>query len=135
MHPRGATASPPTPTLGRGRASEAGLGWILALGVLALAAPAAAQDLTQPSRELSDLESDAQRLMSQRVQAHDVKRDTFVEERLTDGEPPCRAHGAARRSRRGSVPPPGRVPGPADGFAARVVFLKLFGNKVKRKKG
>ena len=87
MHLRGATASPPTPTLGRGRANEAWLGWILALGVsLLVGSPATAQDLTQPNRELADLESDTQRLMSRGVQPHDSKSDTFVEERLTDGE-------------------------------------------------
>lgn len=87
MHPRGATTSPPTPTLGRGRASEAWLGLILAMGVFLIAAPhAAAQNLTEPNRELADLESDTERLMSQRVQPHDAKSDTFVEERLTDGE-------------------------------------------------
>ena len=86
MHPRGATTSPPTPTLGRGRANGAWLGLILA-GTLAFAVPdAAAQDLTQPNRELSDLESDAQRLLSQRLQANLSKSETFVEERLTDGE-------------------------------------------------
>ena len=86
MHPRGATTSPPTPTLGRGRANEAWLGLILA-GILAFPVPrAAAQDLTQANRELSDLESDAQRFMSRPVRANDMKSDTFVEERLTDGE-------------------------------------------------
>ncbi len=87
MQRRGATASPPTPTLGKGRANEARLGWILALGFALLAAsPVTAQDLSQPNRELADLESDASRLMSRTVQLHDLKSDTFVEERLTDGE-------------------------------------------------
>jgi len=86
MHPRGASTSPPTPTLGRRRANGGRLGLILA-GALAFAAPRAnAQDLSGPNRELSDIESDAQRLMSQPVRAHDLKSDTFVEERLTDGE-------------------------------------------------
>ena len=86
MHPRGATTSPPTPNLGRGRAYEAWLGWILA-GALCLVAPTvSAQDLSQPSRELADLEDDTKRLMAQAVNAHDLKSATFVEERLTDGE-------------------------------------------------
>jgi tetratricopeptide (TPR) repeat protein len=86
MHPRGATTSPPTPTLGRRRANGAWLGLILA-GTLGLAVPrAAAQDLSQANKELSDLESETQRLMSQQVRGHDSKSDTFVEERLTDGE-------------------------------------------------
>jgi tetratricopeptide (TPR) repeat protein len=46
----------------------------------------AAQDMTAANREVSDLESDAQRLMASRVRPHDLKSDTFVEERLTDGE-------------------------------------------------
>ena len=87
MHPRGATPSPPSPTLGRGRAIEAWLGLILAVSVVApIVSPAAAQDLSQPNRQLADLESDTERLMSRRVQPHDLKSDTFVEERLTDGE-------------------------------------------------
>ena len=86
MHPRGATTSPPTPILGRGRANGVWLGLILA-GTLGLAVPqATAQDLTQPNRELSDLESDTQRLMSRPVRGQDLKSETFVEERLTDGE-------------------------------------------------
>ena len=86
MHPRGATQSPPTPTLGRGRASGRGLGLILA-GMLGLAIPTAgAQDFGQVDRALSDLESDTQRLLLQPVRTHDLRSDTFVEERLTDGE-------------------------------------------------
>ncbi len=55
--------------------------------VLASAAPeAAAQDASAATREVADLESDTQRLMAQRVHPHDRKSDTFVEERLTDGE-------------------------------------------------
>ncbi|KPK15302.1 MAG: hypothetical protein AMJ62_09655 [Myxococcales bacterium SG8_38] len=46
-----------------------------------------AQGLDQDAnRELSDLESDAQRLMATPVPPHDLRSDTFVEERLTDGE-------------------------------------------------
>jgi tetratricopeptide (TPR) repeat protein len=63
------------------------VGFVLVLALLASATPdVAAQDLTQVNRELSDLELDTQRLMASRVHADDLKRDTFVEERLTDGE-------------------------------------------------
>jgi len=90
MQARGATASPPTLTLGRGRARRLWLGFILAIGLVAsmalVAHEAAAQDLTSANRELSDLESDAQRLMAGPVRPHDLKSETFVEERLTDGE-------------------------------------------------
>jgi len=47
---------------------------------------AAAQDLDEPTRELASLEDDTRRFMSQPVQTSDLKSDTFVEERLTDGE-------------------------------------------------
>ncbi|MGD8317714.1 MAG: tetratricopeptide repeat protein [Myxococcales bacterium] len=47
---------------------------------------ALAQDLTEANRELSDLESDTQRLMARRIPAEGLKSGTFVEERLTDGE-------------------------------------------------
>ena len=90
MRPRGATTSPPTPTLGRGRAHRVWLGFIqlvLTFGLFASAAPeVAAQDVTAANREVSDLESDTQRLMATRVRPHDLKSSTFVEERLTDGE-------------------------------------------------
>jgi tetratricopeptide (TPR) repeat protein len=87
MQPRGATPSPPTPTLGRGRAQTVWLGFILPFCLSASIAPeAAAQTMTEASRALSDLESDTQRLMADRVRPHDRKSDTFVEERLTDGE-------------------------------------------------
>ncbi len=42
--------------------------------------------MTAANREVSDLESDTQRLMERRVHPHDLKSETFVEERLTDGE-------------------------------------------------
>ncbi|MBW1756628.1 MAG: hypothetical protein JRJ80_10715, partial [Deltaproteobacteria bacterium] len=59
----------------------------MAFGVFASVAPdVAAQDVTAANREVSDLESDTQRLMATRVRPHDLKSDTFVEERLTDGE-------------------------------------------------
>ena len=90
MRPRGATTSPPTPTLGRGRAQRAWLGFIrfaLAFSLFASVTPdVVAQDLTTANREVSDLESDTQRLMANPVPPHDLKSDTFVEERLTDGE-------------------------------------------------
>ena len=87
MRPRGATTSPPTPKLGRGRAQEAWLGFTLVVSLVASIAPdVAAQDLTAANREVADLESDAQRLMARPVRSHDRKSDTFVEERLTDGE-------------------------------------------------
>ena len=87
MRPRGATTSPPTPKLGRGRAQEVWLGFTLVVSLVASIAPdVAAQDLTAANREVADLESDAQRLMARPVRSHDRKSDTFVEERLTDGE-------------------------------------------------
>ncbi len=87
MRARGATASPPSPTTGRGKAGGAWLGLTLASLLLALPAPrAAAQDFDQANRQLSELESDAERLLSHPVRARDTKSDTFVEERLTDGE-------------------------------------------------
>jgi len=90
MRPRGATTSPPTPTLGRGRAQRLWLGFIrfaLAFSLFASVTPdVAAQDLAAANREVSDLESDTQRLMANPVRPHDLKSNTFVEERLTDGE-------------------------------------------------
>ena len=87
MRPRGATASPPTPTLGRGRPRRGWLGIILAVGVSwSPARQAHSQDLAGATRELSDLESDTQRLTADDVRRHDRKSSTFVEERLTDGE-------------------------------------------------
>jgi tetratricopeptide (TPR) repeat protein len=90
MRPRGATTSPPTPTLGRGRAQRAlwaAVSVALCVSLFGPIAPeVAAQDVTAANREVAELESDTQRLMAQRVQPHDLKSDTFVEERLTDGE-------------------------------------------------
>ncbi|RZV54883.1 MAG: tetratricopeptide repeat protein [Deltaproteobacteria bacterium] len=87
MRPGGATGSPPSPTRGRGRAQRIRLGLFLALGLLALDAPeAAAQDLATANRALSELEADAQRLLADPVRPLDLKSETFVEERLTDGE-------------------------------------------------
>ena len=96
MRPRGATTSPPTPTLGRRRAKRGvrdAVPFVLCVSLLAGMAPtafvvsgASAQDVTAANREVAELESDTQRLMAQRVRPHDLKSDTFVEERLTDGE-------------------------------------------------
>ncbi len=87
MRPGGASVSPPSPTLGRGRAQRIWLGFFLAVGVLAsVASQATAQDLAAANRSLSDLEADAQRVMADPVRPLDLKSETFVEERLTDGE-------------------------------------------------
>jgi len=87
MKPRGATTSPPTPTLGRGRAQGVWLGVILAFGLLASApSEGAAQGPEAVDRELADLESDTQRLMARKVRPNPPRSDTFVEERLADGE-------------------------------------------------
>jgi tetratricopeptide (TPR) repeat protein len=84
MHLRGATTSPPTPTLGKRRAVEA---WPAVLLALALTPHSAtAQDTGDANREIVDLEADAQRLLSRPVSLSDQRSDTFVEERLTDGE-------------------------------------------------
>jgi tetratricopeptide (TPR) repeat protein len=59
----------------------------LAFSLFASVTPdVAAQDLAAANREVSDLESDTQRLMANPVRPHDLKSNTFVEERLTDGE-------------------------------------------------
>jgi tetratricopeptide (TPR) repeat protein len=61
--------------------------FVLAFSLFASVTPdVAAQDLAAANREVSDLESDAQRLMANPVRPHDLKSNTFVEERLTDGE-------------------------------------------------
>ncbi|MGB5811789.1 MAG: tetratricopeptide repeat protein, partial [Polyangiales bacterium] len=52
----------------------------------ALCPAANAQDLNQMSRQLADIESDASRLLNQQVRVETLKSNTFVEERLTDGE-------------------------------------------------
>ncbi len=58
----------------------------MALAMGLLASGASAQDLNQLDRDLADIESDTQRLMSRPVRVNTLKSDTFVEERLTDGE-------------------------------------------------
>lgn len=59
----------------------------LVLGLVAVGAPrVAAQGSVPADRALSSLESDTQRLMADPVRPHDRKSDTFVEERLADGE-------------------------------------------------
>jgi tetratricopeptide (TPR) repeat protein len=45
-----------------------------------------AQSIDDARRQVADLESDTARMMSQPVSASDSRSDTFVEERLTDGE-------------------------------------------------
>jgi len=87
MRPGGATVSPPSPTLGRGRARRTWPGLLLAIGLIAFAAPhAVAQDLAAANRELLELEAEAQRLLADPIPPDDRKSETFVEERLTDGE-------------------------------------------------
>lgn len=87
MDPRGATKSPPTPSRGRGRASGDRLCRAVSMALALLVVPTAgAQDLTDETRDLADLESDTQRLMSRPVNLDDLRSSTFVEERLTDGE-------------------------------------------------
>ncbi len=86
MRRRGATPSPPSPQLGWGRAWQGGLGIALAAGLLASASSVAAQDLNKLNRDLANVESDVQRLISRPVPVDTRKTDTFVEERLTDGE-------------------------------------------------
>ena len=80
-------ASPPTPRPGRERARGVWPAIFLAFGLVASVPPeAAGQNLEEANRELVDLESDTQRAMATRIPAYDLKSDTFVEERLTDGE-------------------------------------------------
>jgi TolA-binding protein len=56
-------------------------------GLVALGAPRVlAQEPVKADRALSLLESDTERLMADLVRPHDLKSDTFVEERLADGE-------------------------------------------------
>ena len=87
MRPGGASVSPPSPTLGRGRVQRIWLGFFLALGLLtSFVSHTTAQDLAAANRDLSDLEADARRLMADPVRPLDLKSETFVEERLTDGE-------------------------------------------------
>ena len=86
MSARGATQSPPTPTLGRGRASQSRIAAGLLVAACVLASHASAQDLPASNRALAELEADANRLMNDPVRPHDLKSDTFVEERLADGE-------------------------------------------------
>lgn len=96
MRRRGATPSPPSPKLGRGRAWQGRLGIALVIAFLASSSPsgfpfgfpsrALAQDINQLNRDLADIESDTQRLLSRPVRVDTRKTDTFVEERLTDGE-------------------------------------------------
>ena len=85
----GATTSPPSPTLGRGRRLRNQQGMIpLLVFLLGHVVPSAAtsQDFNQLDRQLANIESDAQRLLSRPVRVDTLRSDTFVEERLTDGE-------------------------------------------------
>ncbi|MCZ6805329.1 MAG: tetratricopeptide repeat protein [Deltaproteobacteria bacterium] len=59
----------------------------LTIGLLAsVSSAASAEDLNKLNRNLADIESDTQRLLSRPVRVDTLKSDTFVEERLTDGE-------------------------------------------------
>ncbi len=49
-------------------------------------APAAAQNFQQTERQIADLDSDTARMMTQPISVSGLKSDTFVEERLTEGE-------------------------------------------------
>ena len=86
MRRRGATPSPPSPKLGRGRAWQGRLGVALVGSLLASVSPASAQDLSRLNRDLAEIEGDTQRLVSRPIPVDTRKTDTFVEERLTDGE-------------------------------------------------
>ncbi|MEM7136823.1 MAG: tetratricopeptide repeat protein [Myxococcota bacterium] len=93
MRRRGATPSPPSPEVGRACGSNRRLRRLCATATVfcVVAAPwvptwGQAQDLNQLGRQLSDVESDAERLLRQSVRVETLRSDTFVEERLTDGE-------------------------------------------------
>lgn len=91
MPRRGATPSPPSPEAGRGcvvRRERAAVGSVVVLltATLFASALASAQDLNELGKQLADVESDADRLLRQRVHPEALRSDTFVEERLTDGE-------------------------------------------------
>lgn len=59
---------------------------LLAGFVASFPTSAHAQGIDDARRQVADLESDTARMMSRPVSASDFKSDTFVEERLTDGE-------------------------------------------------
>lgn len=59
---------------------------MLATLLVVASAPAGAQSLDDARRQVADLEDDTARMLAQRVNASELKSDTFVEERLTDGE-------------------------------------------------
>ena len=78
MRPGGASVSPPSPTLGRGRVQRIWLGFFLALGLLtSFVSHTTAQDLAAANRDLSDLEADARRLMADPVRPLDLKSETL----------------------------------------------------------
>jgi len=85
MHRRGATASPPSPSSGWRRATEAWGAWALTVLLCLSTGTAHAQDLGQAERQVADLESETAHTIAQPISS-DLRRDTFVEERLTDGE-------------------------------------------------
>jgi len=92
MRRRGATPSPPSSTVTRGRGIGERRGATIVLGACVLALAAArpssveAQDLGELNRVLGDIEADAKRLLRRPVRVEALKSDTFVEERLADGE-------------------------------------------------
>jgi len=60
---------------------------MLALGLSASLVPdAIAQEAAGADREIAEIEADTQRLMARKIRPNPPKSDTFVEERLTDGE-------------------------------------------------
>ncbi len=90
MH-RAATLSPPSPSLYEGPGARIGrLTALLAGAALAaaLGSPSSvfAQNASDLNRALTNLEGDAQRLVNLPVRVEPPRSDTFVEERLTDGE-------------------------------------------------
>lgn len=87
MQASAALASPPPTTgISQGRRRRVGLlGVLLCLSSLP-SLPAGAQDLGSVQAEVADLEADTALLLRTAIRAREVKSDTFVEERLTDGE-------------------------------------------------
>jgi TolA-binding protein len=66
--------------------------WLLGVAVPALiwglAAPSVAQDLASVGREVTDIQAEARRISSERIERNQtrLRSATYVEERLTDGE-------------------------------------------------
>ncbi len=86
MRRRGATPSPPSPKPGRGRARRGRLGVALVGSLLVSVSSVAAQDISRLNRDLAEIEGDTDRLLRGAVPVDTRRTDTFVEERLTDGE-------------------------------------------------